>query len=83
MGESVIVNSPMLLMGVLVVILLTIFEQRTHSSGFILPVISMGISLFVVFSAFLYGAAWEEVIVLVLTFLVINMFGYKDVGGEE
>ena len=83
MAESVVFNSPILLLGVLVVILFTIFEQRTHSSGFVLPVISMGMALMVIFFALLSGAMWEEIIVLVLTFLALNLFGYKDKGEEE
>lgn len=79
--ESVIINSPVLLAGILIVILLTVFEQKTKSSGFILPIISAVLSLLVLFVAFLYGATWEEIIVLLLVFLLVNMFGYR--GGEK
>lgn len=81
MGESIIINSPVLLMGILIVILLTIFEQKTRSSGFILPAIATGIALVVLFVALLLGATWPEIIVLVLLFLVIHLFGYQDEGG--
>lgn len=81
MTESVILSSPVLLAGILIVILLTVFEQKTLGSGLILPIISGILSLLVVFVSILYGAAWEEIIILILVFLLISMFGYR--GGEK
>ena len=81
MGESVIINSPVLMAGILLLILLTIFEQKTQSSGFILPIFSAVLSLLILFVAFLYGAAWEEMIVALSIFLLVHILG--NGGGEK
>ena len=71
MSESVILNSPVLFAGILIVILLMTFEKKTQSSGFILPIISAVLSLLIVFVSILYGAAWEELIIVILIFLLV------------
>ena len=82
MGESVIFNSPALLAGLLIVIVLLIFAQKTHSGGYILPIVTMVLSLGVLFLAFLYGASWEEIILVTLLLLAITIVNDKN-GGEE
>ena len=82
MGETVIFNSPTLLVGIVLAIVLLIFEQKTHSSGYIAPIASLILSLGVVFLAFLYGAAWNEIILLVTLFLTVTLLNYHDEGGE-
>lgn len=81
MGESVIINSPVLIAGIVLVILLVIFEQKTQSSGFILPILSAVLSLLVLFVAFLYGAGWEEIIVVLSILLLVHILG--NGGGEK
>lgn len=81
MGESVIINSPVLIAGIVLVILLVIFEQKTQNSGFILPILSAVLSLLVLFVAFLYGAGWEEIIVILSIFLLVHILG--NGGGEK
>ena len=81
MGEGVIINSPVLIAGIVLVILLVIFEQKTQSSGFILPILSAVLSLLVLFVAFLYDASWEEIIVVLSVFLLVHIWG--DGGGEK
>lgn len=83
MEESVILNSPALLAGLFIVIALLIFEQKTHSGGYILPIVTTIMSLGVLFLAFLYGASWEEIILATLLFLTITIVNYKNEGEES
>ena len=83
MGESIILNSPVLLFGVISAVLLLIFAQNTRVGGYILPMISMALNMLLFVVAFLYGATWEEILLFTSIFLMIVIFGYKPEGGKE
>lgn len=80
MADSVILNSPPLLMGALLGIFLLLFQKNTRSGGMVLSVISAVVSLAVIFVAILYGAGWEELIVLILVYLLVSISGDRAGG---
>lgn len=81
--ESVIFSSPLLLILYGVAIFFCIFDLIKRASGYIFPVISAIIFVGTTVYAFLLGAGYVEVGVVVLIFLALNlgaMFVHK---GED
>lgn len=76
MTESIVLNSPILLVGYIIAAALCVFDIIRPSSGYVLPIISA--VLFVATSVFtlLMGAEYSELCIFVLIFLALNLTAY-------
>ena len=83
MNESVILNSPVLLAGILIAVLLFVLGRRTRSAGPLFPLLSAGTGVAVLVGAYLSGAALTELIVLLLAFTALYLSPYLSGGGKR
>ncbi|MBE7088480.1 MAG: DUF2254 domain-containing protein [Clostridiales bacterium] len=75
--EGVLFNSPIILGGFALALTILIFELRTNSTGYFLPVLSVLLSIAVIIYAILLGATLQEIVIVLLLFVIINLAGLK------
>ncbi len=78
--EGIIFQSPYILGGFVLALVLLIFELKTESTGFILPVISLAISIAVTVYSILCGATLQEITIILMVFVIINITTFKRNG---
>ena len=81
---SVILTTPYLAIIAVLVITLILFEKYQRATGFVLPILSMALSVFVIIDALLLGATFSEVLifaVIVFALFAFSLFEKKD--GED
>ena len=71
--EGVIFNSPFILGGFALALTILIFELRTSSTGYFLPVMSVLLSIAVTTYSILLGATLQEIVIVLLVFVIINV----------
>ena len=77
MENLVIFNSPILLCLYGLALALALFELFSKTTGYILPIISFAIVVGATIYGLLLGAGLFEVIIILLIFLLLNMFGAR------
>ena len=77
MDNLVILNSPLLLILYGVALAMVIFELITKTTGYVLPLIAFAIVIGATIYALLIGAGLFEVAIVILVFLLLNMFGAR------
>lgn len=82
MQDSVIFNSPVILAGIFIILLLMLLDLRYHSGGYILPFVTTLASVLLTLYTIIAGAELQEVAILLMIFLVFNIFGYSK-GGQK
>ena len=75
--EGVLFSSPIILGGFALALTILIFELRTNSTGYFLPVLSVLLSIAVIIYAILLGATLQEIVIALLLFVIINLAGLK------
>lgn len=83
MAESVIFNSPVLLGGFVIALVLLLFELRTESTGYILPVLSVLLSVGVTVYLVLAGGSLQELAIVLMVFIIVNIVAFKHGEGGE
>jgi TRAP-type C4-dicarboxylate transport system permease small subunit len=83
MIESVILNSPILILGYGFALFFCIFDLFTHSSGYVMPTISMLLCAATIVYSFFLGAALIEICIAVLIFLIINISAIRGKKGGD
>lgn len=84
MIESVILTSPVLILGYGVALFLCIFDLITHSSGYVMPVFSIFLCVAMILFSLYLGASLMEICIVVLIFLLLNLLGIcNNTGGER
>ena len=82
MSESVIFNSPLLLAGYGIALLLCLFSVKGRIGGYVLPIISAFVCVLTTTYALLQGADLYEAGMVIVIFLLINLSVYQK-GGEK
>ena len=77
MDNLVIFNSPLILCLYGLALALALFELFSKTTGYILPIISFAIVIGATIYGLLIGAGLFEVIIILLVFLLINMYGAR------
>lgn len=75
--ESVILNSPIILIGYGLALFFCIFDIVKRSSGYVFPLISVFICLGTTIYALICGATMYEVGSVIILFLVLNLSAFK------
>ena len=83
MEESVIFNSPLLLICYGTALLLCVFEIKKRISGYVLPILSALVCLLTTAYALLKGATLYETSTIILIFLIVNLSVYSKNGREN
>lgn len=81
--ESIIFASPVLLIMYGVAILICIFDLIKRASGYVFPILSAAIFVGATVYAFLLGASYEEVGIVILVFLALNLVSYMRHKGDN
>ncbi len=81
--QSVIAGSPLFLLLYGAALLLLIFDLVKRSSGYGFPILSAVLFTGTTIWAMISGAGYEEVGMMVLIFLVLNVFGFLRSGGKR
>ena len=82
MSESVIFNSPLLLAGYGIALLLCLFSVKGRIGGYVLPILSAFICVLTTTLALLKGAELYEAGLMIVIFLMIHLPVYRK-GGEN
>ena len=77
MAESVIFNSPFLLLLYGIGLALALFELFTKETGFVLPLISLAVAVGTSIYALLLGAGLFEVALVLVIYLLVNLIGLR------
>ena len=77
MDNTIIFNSPLLLILYAIALALALFELFTKKTGFILPIISFAIVIGTTIYALILGTELLEAAIIIFVFLLINMFGAR------
>ncbi len=80
--EGILFQSPFILGGFVLAIVLLLFELRTQSTGYILPALSVLLTVADIVYGILRGVTLQEVAVILMVFIVINLTAYKAKGGQ-
>lgn len=83
MKESVIFNSPLLLIGYGIALLFCVFDLKKHASGMLFPALSVIIFSIVTVTGLLMGADMRETALMILLFLACNLTVYGRGGGQQ
>lgn len=81
MEQSVIFNSPILLLGLAVSLVLFVVCFINKSGGYVLSIISAAVAVATLTYALLLGAAMQEVLIAALIFFLISLTGFKKKRG--
>lgn len=79
--ESVFFETPVIIIGFAVALLLLVVELRTKSTGYVLPVLSVLITVGIIIYTTLYGGTMQEIIIVLLVFVLLNIAAFKAGGG--
>ena len=82
MSESVIFNTPILLIGYALALGLCILSIKGRIGGYVIPILSAFTCVVTTTYALLKGAGLYEVSMAVMIFLFLNLVVYRK-GGEE
>ena len=77
MAESVIFNSPLLLILYGVALAVAIFELVTKTTGYVLPLLSLAIVVGASIYALLIGASLFEIAIILMVFMLISLAGIR------
>ena len=77
MENLVIFVNPLLLCLYGLALALVLFELFSKTTGYVLPLIALAIVIGTTIYALLLGAGLFEVIIILLVFLLINLFGAR------
>lgn len=76
MENSVIFNQPLLLILLGIALLLGVFDIKKRASGYILPLLSILITLGTLAYAILLGASLYETATVLMLFAAVNLLSY-------
>lgn len=83
MESSVIFNEPLLLILLGIALFLSVFDIKRKSSGYVLPLLSILITLCTLAYAMLLGASLYETATVLMIFAAINLLSFgKQKGGK-
>lgn len=80
MEDSVIFNSPFLLLCLGIALFLSVFDLKKRSSGFVLPLLSILLALGTVSYALLLGATFYEAATVLILFGAVNLLSFSRKG---
>ncbi len=80
--EGILFQSPFILGGFILAIVLLVFELRTKSTGYILPVISVALTVADVVYGILRGVTLQEIAIIFMVFIIINIVAFKSDGEQ-
>ena len=83
MADSIIFNSPFILVCFCLALFFCVYDLIKHSSGYIFPLISIVIAVLTIIYSLLIGAAMQEILIMVLIFFVINMTAFVRKGESK
>lgn len=84
--ESVILSSPILMVGYGLAILFCLFDLFKHATGFVFPIISLVLCTATTVAALVMGASLQEAAIAVMIFAALNLtvyLGHKGKGGKK
>jgi hypothetical protein len=76
MESSVIFNEPILLILLGLALFLSVFDMKKRASGYILPLLSILITLCTLAYAMLLGATLYETATVLMLFAAVNLLSY-------
>jgi hypothetical protein len=76
MGNSVIFNSPLLLLCFFLAFLFDLFEIKKKATGYVCPLLSLLAFAGSLTYSLLLGASYKEASIMILIFLMLNMTIY-------
>lgn len=77
MDKSVIFNSPILLIGLAIALVLFVACFINKSGGYVLSFIAAAVVIATLTYALLLGASMQEVLIFALVFFLISLTGFK------
>ncbi|MBQ7226814.1 MAG: hypothetical protein IJX05_00255 [Clostridia bacterium] len=83
MANSVILNSPIILVLLGVAVLLSVFNAVKRPKTFIIALIALVLVVVAITYAIIMKASLQEVIIVLLLFVVLNLFGFKKEERED
>jgi hypothetical protein len=83
MTDSVIFNSPYLLIGYGIALFFCLFAIKKRGTGYIIPIISILVCMATSAAALLLGSSYFELCVVILVFLFLNIYATTGRGGKD
>jgi hypothetical protein len=83
MTDTVIFNSPYLVMGYVVALFFCLFAIKRRGSGYIIPIISTLLCVGTSAVAIILGASYYEICIVILIFLFLNIYALLGRGGKN
>jgi len=83
MTESVLLNSPVLLIGYDLALFFCVFDLVKRSSGYVFPVISIVLCVITTVGAYLLGCSHQEISSVILIFLILNLTVFIKKGDKK
>ena len=83
MPESVIFNSPFILIFYLLAFVISLIDFKRRTSGYICTIATAIIFIFNTVYALLLSATLYEVATVTMIFLLLNLLSYKNTEGDE
>ena len=81
--ESVILSTPLLLIGFGLALFFCVFSLIHRSSGYVFPVISVLLTLASVIASVIFGAGGEEIVTVLIIFILLNFSAFGKSGGKK
>ncbi len=81
--EGVLFQSPFILGGFVLAIVLMVFELRTKSTGYVLPAISVMLTVADIVYGVLRGVTLQEIAIVLMVFIIINLTAFKFNGEQS
>ena len=83
MENSVIFNSPILILLLITALFLCVFDMEKRVSGYVLPLLSILITIGTLTYAMLLGATMYEVATVFILFASVNLLAYGGKGESK
>lgn len=83
MENSVIFNSPILILLLITALFLCVFDMEKRASGYVLPLLSILITIGTLTYAMLLGATMYEVATVFILFASVNLLAYGGKGESK
>lgn len=83
MTDSLLLNSPLILICYGIALFLCVFELFKRSSGYVIPIISACVSIATTAYALVAGISATEAIIVILIFLILHLTVFSGKRGGD